>query len=146
MLGEFLYGLSLKDVQTQPVLQRRVFYQTATVAAAAFNIFEPALPNDKAMVLQSLLVAGVGGGAQTVLDADLRIMDASGVAVLVQLIAKMTGTAANRRELYANDLNLLVMPNERVAATINFSAAAIANTYEFSGHGIMIPRGNLQLR
>lgn len=145
MLGEFLYALTAKDAQTQPVIQRRVFYSTATVAAASFNLFDT-VPQDKALILQSVIVTGVGGGAQTVLDADIRIVDASATPQLILLVAKMTGTAANRRELYVADLGLLVMPNERVASLLNFSAAAIANTYEFSYSGLLIPKGNLQLR
>ena len=144
MLGEFLYGLTQKDAQTQPVLQRTLATVLTSQAAVSVSATITPVPNDKVLFV-TLASAQCNAGAGQTTD-DVRIVIEDDVGNSIGTIGR-AHTAANLfHNLNLDSLNVVLMPGERLRATGTFNAAGVANLVFLTVHGFMLPRGNLQLR
>lgn len=146
MIGAFLYQLTAKDAQTQPVLQRRVDRVVVTAALANVVAVLPAIPDDKIGFLTYLNIIGIPGGAQTTLDFRAELEDETGASLCSLLRERRVGAGGvveGTRQAFSETM---FMPKERVECEMAFSAGAIANTVIASAVWLLLPKGNVQLR
>lgn len=141
MIGDFLYLLSDMEARSAPVLQRFMNFVQFSDAAVVVDADSPAVPADKYLLLQNVVGVPTPGGAQTIVQSHLLIIDAIGTTLLI-----LDRSPAGVGQLRLNGNQVLLAPGERIRFTSQFSAGAVANTCSVHVIGIFLPKGNLQLR
>lgn len=145
MLGEFLFALTPKDAITQPVIQRRINTGSGSASATTVTVDLPPVPPDKIELVKHITIRGFAGAAQTVTQFRAYIVDSVGPNIFMQVISLRTVTPVQFDDLGVM-VNLTLMPGERIRVLVSFNAGAAANSAEGNTHGLLLPKGNMQLR
>lgn len=148
MLGDFLYRLAQHEARAQPVHQRVAIgvKPSLNVALAAANVTSlPFLvPADKIAIISSVLATGAAGAAQTCDRLDLSLNVNNSLDTIAQVASQLFGTLNARVTWFPN--RLVLMPNESLTVFGLFNAGAAVNTVGLHVTGLLLPKGNVQLR
>jgi hypothetical protein len=134
MLGDFLYELTPKDLQS---IGMQLFTENSTDSVAAAAVSEDiAVPDERILVVQRIFADADGGGGQTVVQLEIsRLTLTDALNSIVRVISgAVTAVAAHDGPLY-------LAPGEIIRATGSFSAGVAANQVRLFVHGYTIPRG-----
>ena len=145
MIGEYLYYLTEKELRSQPVLQRKIDRVSAVAASTFVSVLSFTVPADVFFLLQHVSIGAVAGAAQTATAVFCMIEDENGadLAALTETRAFDTLVLNNA---WTESVSTVIMPGEHIMAGAFFSLGAVNNTVRLSTHGLLLPRGNLQLR
>lgn len=144
---ELLYRLQPSDDQSRLL---DPWFRSNAVAVAAVDVGGAQIvvtPSDHALVLSSAVVDALGGGAQTVSQIQLTLMDPTG-ATAFNLARKTECTNGAGAAVVRNDVNwsgrIVVPPLWIIQGRAVFSAGAVANQVTVWALGMLIPRGNIE--
>lgn len=145
MIGEFLYALTGKEANTQPVLQRVLRRAITTIAATTATANLEPVPLELCWHVTHLNVLAGAGAAQTCSSWRVEIEDENG-NFLAEVWRSIPDAAAVQSRGDARQVDFILMPRERLVVDGFFSAGANPNTVSLDAFGVFMPRGNLQLR
>lgn len=145
MIGDLLYQLSLMEERSAPVLQRLSFRVSQTQSAVTVNANSPNIPADKAFLLLSAAALITAGAGQTVSFMTITYLDQQFVNS-TRLSIKTPAAPQAVDSIQLSVAPVLLMPNELVSCSATFNAAANPNNVTLDVSGILLPKGNLQLR
>lgn len=143
-LGSQLYSLSPKELRSAPVLQRVIRREQANVALATVTLNTPPVPLEMIWHLTHLNVYTSSGAAQTTTGWRVEIEDENGNLISELWRNEGGGAVGSRGDAF--DLDVLLMPRERLTLDAFFNAGAAANFASLDAIGIFMPRGTIQLR
>ena len=148
MIGEFLYRLADQEARSAPVLQRVIARASpAATLATTIGVTVYTVPSDKVLLLKSLFAAATSGAAQTndllqwTIQADFAL-----ATFISELAARRFTPALLNSETFFFPDDTIIMPGESLTVTGIFSAAGAANRVTGAVNGILMPKGNVQLR
>ena len=147
MIGEFLFRLSSMEAHSAPIIQRVTYnQQPAGVAATLVAVTLLTVPPDKALHLVNIAVSATAGAAQTCDRITVDHYADNGNTFLGRLAQSILSAGLLRHSLDRQFTDLILMPNELVICNAFFSAGGVANTISAAANGLLLPKGNLQLR
>lgn len=144
--GDWLYTLSEQESRAAPVPQRLAVRVNPAAALNAF-IFTTAfiVPLDKILIVKSVSLYAVAGAAQTNDHLAAWIYTDNATNALTDIFQVRPAAALqNGASFYPNDL--VLMPLEAIVGIADFSAAGAANRLGVGLTGILLPKGNMQVR
>jgi hypothetical protein len=144
-IGDYIHQLTEKEVDSAPVIQRRFALTLGSPAAVGtLTLDGPPVPTEYYERITWIGARGFAGAAQTVTSFRWQI-----IAPPNQLLMHVN-TVRFAAPIQFDDAgfftNLYLAPGEFIRLLASFSAAGVANNAEISSHGMLIPKGNLQLR
>ena len=145
MIGDALYGLTPKELRSQPVMQRAIRQAEVSLAATTVTANLDSVPLELLFHVTHLNVFCFGGGAQTVTSFRVELQDENGVTIAEVWRSTPDGAAVGQRG-DAKMVDLLLMPRERLSLSGFFSAGAAVNLVALDAFGLFVPRGNVQHR
>jgi len=146
-LGDFLYQLQHQEAVSGPAPQRGILVASAAGLAAQVDADTIPISSEVAFIIKSLSIRATPGAAQTARTFIVQQLDGAN-----NTLAELA--CANNNPAIAANINVghswhgewILMPQERLRASVLFNAGAANNAVLFYVTGIYIPRGNLQLR
>lgn len=138
---EYLYQLSPRDQQVtwlDPVVRRVTTTGTAISLSALFTV-----PNDRAMILQSVVGLATPTAGETTAETRLFVRSVD-TAIEVRLKGDASGGPALTNEWIDWQGSILLPPSHVVGAGAVFSAAVASKTVQLELCGILIPVANIQ--
>src|SRR5262245_16819289 len=126
MIGDFLYGITTGETQSQPAFQRYAQAWSASAAASPIVASQPiSVPTDKVFLLFWVIATGAGGGAQTVTRLTIDVVTTGARYNLEE--SGTVGQAIRSLRAFGSPAAIL-MPGEFLEATGTFSAIVSANS------------------
>lgn len=154
IIPERLWRPSGKDLLTDFNPQAYCNFQNDIAMLALLQQGIPAVPADKILIVTSIVLLAVGGGAQTAGRTTMDIVDP-----VLNIIGRVldSGDVSRTRDPAAtlNPAQVLLqttgspicvlVTGQKLVASASFSAAVAANSLQVSVCGVIAPRGNWQL-
>lgn len=136
---ELLYVPAPSDVLKAITVPARYVWDTDISAAqAVISSIGVTVPKDRVLRVTALSIVGIGGGAQTWDGIELFAQNELATFAHYILNEPIVITSFNQ------DVDVLLMPEERLQIRASFSAGAVANRLIASVWGFMYPRANVQ--
>lgn len=144
MIGELLYQLSQMEERSAPVIQRYVERATATQAGVTVTALTNPVPLDKYLIVSAACLLATSGAAQTTqfLTIGMQTPGLAGIG-LARLVSP---SALLQQALFGQWEGVLLSPGDVMTGSATFSAAANPNQITLDVIGLLIPKGNLQIR
>lgn len=145
LVPDSLWLPSAKDAQAQLAAETVSQQLTISGLLAQINVQSNPIPADRVFILTWFAVRATPGGAQTVDQWELDIHPvASGASAAAMLRFERVG-GVNATYGQAFSCQVWVPPGAFLSLAVDFSAGAVLNEARLAWHGLLFPRGTIQV-